>query len=179
MASRGRLIWSQICRGSWGNGLLPCCDLSKLFPVDRLNPNKMATGQMLSSGLHNRIYDAAVATPVFSNVYTEILVVRERLFNDAFKYLLSDFFWKHYCICCNEQTTGCSLFCGLLCLPSKGGGRWLLLPENGIFLLNGCSFSPLSPCAVHRRSSDCWGSGGVYPNMNWCYMNKSELESVL
>lgn len=30
--------------------------------------------------------------PVFSNVYTEILVVRERLFNDAFKYLLSDFF---------------------------------------------------------------------------------------
>lgn len=92
MASRGRLIWSHICRGSWENGLLPCCDLSKLFPVDRLNPNKMATGQTLSSGLHNRIYDAAVATPVFSNVYTEILVVRERLFNEAFKYLLSDFF---------------------------------------------------------------------------------------
>lgn len=92
MASRGRLIWSQICRGSWENGLLPCCDLSKLFPVDRLNPNKMATGQTFSSGLHNSIYDAAVATPVFSNVYTEILVVRERLLNEAFKYLLSDFF---------------------------------------------------------------------------------------
>lgn len=52
----------------------------------------MATGQTFSSGLHNRIYDAAVATPVFSNVYTEILVVRERLLNEAFKYLLSDFF---------------------------------------------------------------------------------------
>lgn len=176
MASKGRLIWSQICRGSWENGLLPCCDLSKLFPVDRLDPNKMATGQTLSSGLHNRIYDAAVATPVFSNVYTEILVVRERLFNEAFKYLLSDFFENIIVSAAINRRLAVLRFA----LPSfKGGGRWLLLPDNGVFPLNGCSFSPLSPCAVHRRSSDCWGSGGVYPNMNWCYMNKSELESVL